>query len=669
MSGLENDDYIPDEGHLVSGKVRRSRHIEAGGPGGRPGQRGKNKREHGEKPVVSVKWNQQLTEQLWTLIKTKPELKRVLVNEPTRFLGPHGAAGSLFSKKDLQKTIAEQLFNDGTYDLNDQMIMENLTRAVKNKLHKTQMLYESSHRELPPEFPEYQSELEIHPAHRAKWAKVKDRFPTYFEYHELAQEIPAITKDMEHQAQQFGAWKAKALSGSEEGSPNSFISNNRQRSRSIDTSASWDVPDSPPLMNLHSGGDQEFEVLPPPADNRATFSDMESFGGHASASALSGISPGVSPSMGTMPLQRSNSFHMDPSNRWSPNQGPSMIPLGSSGMGASMSNGARATNDGISPVWAPSVPSQLNLETQSYNPNGVSSAAPWSGAPSPLSGGPTGPRYPPGPNSFGSNQPPNGLHLSAQNMAQPNSSDATTRKHRRGASNGNTIEEAMLRSVSPQATSPFSPDYSSASGSPDMPGSGDSPRDDREIETLVQILRDRERRKKQRDEELLRLKYKKIEDRERQRLENQRQREENEKRRQHEAAMMERKIQMLQLEAQLRQQQSESVSGGTAGSNMASPVNFANGAPMGMNEGQYPDSLNLFQQVPSNQLSQYDQHSLAMMSMASRSHPVSPLHMNQPLQQPSQQQRMGMLDSSLPSSFHQEGYNDAQLEDMFGTGI
>lgn len=66
----------------------------------------------------------------------KPELKRVLVNEPTRYLGPHGAAGSLFSKKDLQKTIAEQLFNDGTYDLSDQTIMENLTRAVKNKLHK-----------------------------------------------------------------------------------------------------------------------------------------------------------------------------------------------------------------------------------------------------------------------------------------------------------------------------------------------------------------------------------------------------------------------------------------------------------------------------------------------------------------------------------------------------
>lgn len=70
---------------------------------------------------------------------------------------------------------------------------------------------------------------------------MKDRFPTYFEYHELAQEIPTITAQMEIDAQKIGAWKAKALSGSEDGSPGSFLS--RNRSRSIDTSASWDAPE------------------------------------------------------------------------------------------------------------------------------------------------------------------------------------------------------------------------------------------------------------------------------------------------------------------------------------------------------------------------------------------------------------------------------------------
>ena len=182
-----------------------------------------------------------------------------------------------------------------------------------------------------------------------------------------------------------------------------------------------------------------------------------------------------------------------------------------------------------------------------------------------------------------------------------------------------------------------------------------------------------------------------LEDRERQRIENQREREENERRRQHEAAMMERKIQMLQLEAQLRQQQIEAQNGSvtTSGSNMTSPVNFTNGAPMGMNENQYSDNMTLFQQGP-----QYDQHSLAMMGMAPPSHPVSPMHMNQPLQQPSQQQRINLLgmnqfhqspithpehrgdvvpqmslDSSLSGSFHQEQYNDAQIEEMFSTGM
>ena len=64
-------------------------------------------------------------------------------------------------------------------------------------------------------------------------ANVKNRFPTYFEYHELAQEIPSITAQMELAAQQLGAWKAKTLSGSEDGSPGSFI-NNRHRSKSND---------------------------------------------------------------------------------------------------------------------------------------------------------------------------------------------------------------------------------------------------------------------------------------------------------------------------------------------------------------------------------------------------------------------------------------------------
>jgi len=274
-------------------------------------------------------------------------------------------------------------------------------------------------------------------------------------------------------------------------------------------------------MNPYSGGDQDFEVLPPPADNRATFSDMESYVGGANASALGGISPGVSPSVGTVPLHRSNSFHVDPGNRCSPNQSTSMMALGPGAIGAGLQNGARS-NGGVSPVWTPSrdqiVPGQLSLETQSYDP--LHSGGPWSNNASPLAPQNDGQRYPGSvpfnvtSSSMFGNDFPDGLHLTSQSRAQigegHHSSDIAARKHRRGPSMGNTGVGANLRSVSPQGTSPFSQGYSSGSGSPDnMPGSGDSVRDEREIDALLQILRERERRKKQRDEEWLRLKQKK----------------------------------------------------------------------------------------------------------------------------------------------------------------
>jgi hypothetical protein len=99
-----------------------------------------------------------------------------------------------------------------------------------------------------------------------------------------------------------------------------------------------------------------------------------------------------------------------------------------------------------------------------------------------------------------------GLHLTAQNLAQAGGSDNTPRKHRRGPSIDK--QGSNLRPVSPQGASPFSPEYSS-SGSPEMPGSTDSPHDDRDMDALLQILREREKRKKQRDEEWLRFKQKK----------------------------------------------------------------------------------------------------------------------------------------------------------------
>ncbi|KAG8832060.1 hypothetical protein FRC17_002123 [Serendipita sp. 399] len=126
-------------------------------------------------------------------------------------------------------------------------------------------------------------------------------------------------------------------------------------------------------------------------------------------------------------------------------------------------------------------------------------------------------------------------------------------------------------SVSPQPTSPFSNvDYSS-SGSPDMPMSADS-QDDQAIDSLLRILRVREERKRRHQEEWLRLKKRKLEDREKQRIENQRQREENERQRLHEARMIENQLKLAQL-AEERHVRSSSLPTASA-SSVASPNNL-----------------------------------------------------------------------------------------------
>lgn len=54
--------------------------------------------------------------------------------------------------------------------------------------------------------------------------KVRDRFPTFFMYHELAREIPLLAKEMEAESQTLGSWKARQLSGSDDGgSPSRLI--------------------------------------------------------------------------------------------------------------------------------------------------------------------------------------------------------------------------------------------------------------------------------------------------------------------------------------------------------------------------------------------------------------------------------------------------------------
>lgn len=76
-----------------------------------------------------------MTNQLWQMIKDDFELRPVLATETTKSLVTPTKSSITYSKKDLQRRIAETLWKD-THDINDPQILENLTRAVKNKIHK-----------------------------------------------------------------------------------------------------------------------------------------------------------------------------------------------------------------------------------------------------------------------------------------------------------------------------------------------------------------------------------------------------------------------------------------------------------------------------------------------------------------------------------------------------
>jgi len=76
-----------------------------------------------------------MTNQLWQMIKDDPELRPVLATDTTKSLIATTKNSITYSKKDLQRRLAETLWKD-THDINDPQILDNLTRAVKNKIHK-----------------------------------------------------------------------------------------------------------------------------------------------------------------------------------------------------------------------------------------------------------------------------------------------------------------------------------------------------------------------------------------------------------------------------------------------------------------------------------------------------------------------------------------------------
>jgi hypothetical protein len=237
---------------------------------------------------------------------------------------------------------------------------------------------------------------------------------------------------------------------------------------------------------------------------------MESVG-IPNATGLGAISPGLSP---VISPSREQPLSLQQSGRWSPNGPSPVMPISlSQPMVVNPMRGPSTDtwNDGRSSL-------HQGFEPGPYDPSSILQGV-WTAEPSamPNINGPRS-RYPAIPMT---SVPQAEGHLTAQNSLQAQESrhssvgipTAHTKKRRRGhdrvhsggaLSNGEYPADSAAPSVSPQATSPYSATYSSTSGS----GDADSPRDDKAMEALLQILKDKETRKQRQQDERIRLRQK-----------------------------------------------------------------------------------------------------------------------------------------------------------------
>jgi hypothetical protein len=247
-----------------------------------------------------------------------------------------------------------------------------------------------------------------------------------------------------------------------------------------------------------------FEVCPPPTDqmNRAIFSDSESIVVGGNHVAPGGISPAISP--GLSPV---SPFHPT-SPSWPQNHHGD-------------SSAMRRSTDNLGSQGGPISP--FTVQPYSSGGDGLNGHSPYANThpnrpsqnswpdPTSMAGDSQFPGVVPVPLRSVS-QEGQQQRLTAQNVALIGDSGVSrmgprSRASVGGLSNGEVAQDAAL-GLSPHLSHMHPVDNSSASGSPDAPFSADSPREERAIETLIQVLREREQRKKQQEDNWLRYKAK-----------------------------------------------------------------------------------------------------------------------------------------------------------------
>lgn len=274
-----------------------------------------------------------------------------------------------------------------------------------------------------------------------------------------------------------------------------------------------------------------------------------------------GLSPAVSPLIGSMQNQQPSHLNSDQVAPWSPNVPGSILPLNRTNVAVGAGNTASThasplinsrkrglpedgqssmTSQGDQPGSNQPKPigrqldlsgnlpyplspysGELKLGPQPYNTNSILQAgSPWSQAPT----------APPSQNSIKpathqSSRFPSlpiggttrdGRHLTASSTEAGSSNPRKRPRtgHERVPSNGvlssGEFPPESALSASPQAASPLSAaGYSSSSGSPDVPKLSDSPTERQTLEALISIIRAKENRRKNYEDEIIRYKRRK----------------------------------------------------------------------------------------------------------------------------------------------------------------
>ncbi|KAG8930590.1 hypothetical protein FRC03_008097 [Tulasnella sp. 419] len=326
--------------------------------------RGPGRKDHKDRPTVSVRWDDgdlNLTERLIAALENNDRWASVLAPQAASSDHSQPRVSIGVPKRDLQRELARHLFSTERFNLDDKKVLEALAVSVKNKLFKITTLYTECKQELG-----YVSTLaderEIPQGeHAVTWARVKEKFPQFFRIRDLMNRLPAPGTPRQQ--------------GDEPSTPTAAeLSSTRLRS---DTTSTAPIPSTAPSlsapMNSQSSSLRGAVDLPKEASSYAMEHGGTFMAAGAANSATISSSSGASPSYPHHSPQLSTSASAYPHPQ-APSRRPqqsSNLNLNPSGSGQSrhptMVNSSSTSNAAIHPQTGMYQPTPIPA-TQHHRP-------------------------------------------------------------------------------------------------------------------------------------------------------------------------------------------------------------------------------------------------------------------------------------------------------------